>query len=319
MRALVFDGRASLHMDYPKPRPGKGQALLAVRLAGVCRTDLEILKGYMGFRGVLGHEFVGTVVEGPADWQGRRAAAEINCVCGQCDLCRGGLSSHCRDRTVLGIAGRDGAFADYVVMPVANLHRIPDNVTDEQAVFVEPLAAAFQVVRQVRLEKDAEVIILGDGRLGQLVARVLRNVVRRPILVGKHPEKLQLAEKQGIQTSLVREFVPKANCPVVVDATGTSAGFDLAMKTVRPRGTIVLKSTFAAGIDLNLAPLVINEVSVIGSRCGPFPDAIAALAAGTVEVASLISRRFKLDDGVAALAAGADPLNMKVLIEMRGQ
>jgi len=316
MRAIVFDGRATLRKNYADPRAGKGQALLAVRQAGVCKTDLEILKGYMGFRGVLGHEFVGTVIDAPAEWQGRRAVAEINCACGQCDLCRGGLSSHCRDRTVLGIAGRDGAFADFVVMPVATLHRIPDNVTDDQAVFVEPLAAAFQIIRQVRLDKDAEVVVLGDGRLGQLVARVLKTVVRRAILVGKHAEKLQLAEKQGIQTALLREFAPKANCPVVVDATGTSAGFDLAMKTVRPRGIIVLKSTFAAGIDLNLAPLVINEVSVIGSRCGPFPEAIAALAAGTVEVTSLISKRFSVDDGVSALAAAADPANMKVLIEV---
>ncbi|HUT57665.1 MAG TPA: alcohol dehydrogenase catalytic domain-containing protein [Phycisphaerae bacterium] len=323
MRALVFDGEAHLRTDYPIPKPGTGEALVAVHLAGVCRTDLEILRGYMGFAGVMGHEFVGSVVEGPPAWKHKRVVGQINCVCGRCDMCRGGLAAHCRNRTVIGISGRDGVFADFVALPAANLHAVPETLSDEQAVFVEPLAAAFQIPRQITIDTAAELVVLGDGRLGQLVARVLKNLCRRVVLVGRHPAKLLHAEKKGIQTVLAGDFRPRAEAPVVVDATGTASGFELAMKAVRPRGTIVLKSTFAPGgaedepgPPLDLAPLVINEVNVVGSRCGPFPDALAALAGGQVEVVDLISKRFSLDSGVAALEAAADGETLKVLIEV---
>ena len=316
MRAVVFDGQASLRREYPIPKPGPDDALVAVRLAGVCKTDLEILKGYMGFRGVMGHEFVGTVVEGPRAWKDKRVVGEINCICGRCEMCRAGLGNHCLDRTVLGIAGHDGVFAEYVAMPVANLHQVPDNVSDEQAVLVEPLAAAFEILRQVKLQRDQDVVVLGDGRLGQLIVRVLKTVARRVVLVGKHAWKLEAAEKQGIQTALVSDFVPRGRTPVVIDATGTPSGFDLAMRTVRPRGTIVLKSTFAGGDGLNLAPLVINEITVIGSRCGPFRDALAALAAGQVDVSSLIGKRFPLDDALDALAVAARGDSLKVILEV---
>lgn len=317
MRALVFrNGACSLERDYPAPVPLDGEALVAVRLAGVCKTDLEILKGYMGFTGVMGHEFVGEVTQGPGRWLGKRVAADINCPCGRCELCRRGLGNHCPNRGVLGIDKRDGAFADFLAVPVANLHEIPDHVSDDAAVFVEPLAAAFQMLQQVKFAAADAVAVLGDGRLGQLAARVLATVAR-PVLVGKHAEKLRLASAQGIETATADRFDAHGQYPIVVDATGSEKGFELAMRAVQPRGTIVLKSTFAGGGNLNLAPLVINEVTVVGSRCGPFDQAIAALAAGKVEVTSLISARYALDDAAAALAAAGDGKNIKVLIDVR--
>lgn len=317
MLALVFDGSASLRKDYPAPSPRAGEAVVAVRMAGVCRTDLEIVKGYMGFRGVMGHEFVGTVVSGPAQWQGKRVVSEINCVCGQCDMCKRGLSGHCLDRTVIGISGHDGAMAQQIAVPVRNLHEVPANISDEEAVFAEPLAAAFQIVKQVRLGLSDKVVVLGDGRLGQLVARVLKGPVPQLLLVGKHAAKLEAAEKQGIATKLLEEFVPRGQADVVVEATGSVGGLELAMRTVRPRGTIVLKSTIAAEGGMNLAPLVVNEVTVIGSRCGPFPDALRALARGEVDVSTLISQILPLSRGPEALEAAADGRNLKVLIDMR--
>ncbi len=317
MLALVFDGQVTLRSDYPAPRPARGEALIAVRVAGVCSTDLEVTKGYMGFTGVMGHEFVGEVIDGPVPWRRKRVVAEINCVCGRCDMCRSGLSNHCRGRTVIGIAGRDGVFAEQVAIPALNLHEVPAAVSDEQAVFAEPLAAAFQVTRQVRFQRSDTVIVLGDGRLGQLVARVLRPLVGRLVLVGKHPAKLEMAEKQGIQTTVVEEFVPRADAGVVVDATGSSSGFDLAMRAVRPRGVIVLKSTFTTTEALNLSPLVVAEVTVIGSRCGPLDEALGALASGAVDVSALVSRRYPLARAEEALRAADDPENVKVLIDVQ--
>jgi len=275
MLALIFDGQVRVRSDYPAPKPARGEALIAVRAAGICRTDLEIVKGYMKYTGVMGHEFVGTVVEGPRRWKHKRVVAEINCVCGRCDMCTSGLSNHCRERTVVGIDGRDGVFAEYVALPTANLHEVPEGVGDLDAVFVEPLAAACQVVRQVKIGPSENVVVLGDGRLGQLVVRVLKSHAgelratagkerqhRRDgslLLVGKHPSKLEAAEKQGVQTTQVDEFVPRGRADLVIDATGRPEGLELALRTVRPRGTIVLKSTFAAGAQLDLAPLVIDD------------------------------------------------------------
>jgi threonine dehydrogenase-like Zn-dependent dehydrogenase len=317
MLALVFDGKATLKKDYPAPQPSRGEALVAVRLAGVCSTDLEVLKGYMGFTGVMGHEFVGQVVEGPAEWKGKRVVAEINCVCGRCDMCRCGLSNHCRSRTVIGIAKRDGVFAQQVALPAVNLYEVPTSVSDEQAVFAEPLAAAYQITRQVTFQPSDTVIVLGDGRLGQLVARVLRPMARKLVLVGKHASKLEVAEKQGIETARVEDFVPQASADVVVEATGSPSGLELAMRAVRPRGKIVLKSTFAAAVGLNLSPLVVDEITVIGSRCGPMDQALGALAGGKVDVSALVSRRYPLEQAAEALRAAADPRNIKVLIDVR--
>lgn len=316
MRAVTFTDQLALRSDYPDPRPGAGEAVVQVSLAGICRTDLEIVRGYMDFHGVPGHEFVGRVVSGPAKWKNRRVVAEINCVCGSCDMCQSGLRNHCRNRAVLGIAGRDGAFADRVAVPVRNLHAVPDGVSDEAAVFVEPLAAAFQLVRQIRFDAAQKVVVLGDGRLGQLVGRVLVRRCPSLVLVGRHAEKLDLAERAHIHAVPVGDFVPARQADVVIDATGTAEGFELACRTVRPRGTIALKSTFAGRQPLNLSSLVVDEVTLIGSRCGPFADAIGALARGEVDVSHLISRRVPLDRAVEAFALAAQPDVLKVLLHV---
>ncbi|HZN69281.1 MAG TPA: alcohol dehydrogenase catalytic domain-containing protein [Tepidisphaeraceae bacterium] len=317
MRALVFDQSLSLRPRYPEPPESDGDTLLRVRQAGVCSTDLEITKGYMGFRGVLGHEFVAEVIASPnKDLIGQRVAGEINVVCGRCDLCLSGLSSHCRNRSVLGILNRDGAFADFVRLPAANLHVLPKGVDDDAAVFVEPLAAAFQVLKQVKLDGKKWVTVLGDGRLGLLVAQVLRDAGCPVRVIGKHPDKLALCEKWSIRSRPLNDIAPRHDQDVVVDCTGSAAGFELAMQMVRPRGTIVLKSTAAAGKALNLAPLVIDEINVVGSRCGPFREAIRALAEKRVDVASLVHRRMKLEQGVEAMELAGRPGVLKVILTM---
>jgi threonine dehydrogenase-like Zn-dependent dehydrogenase len=276
---------------------------------------LEITRGYMGFKGIPGHEFVGEVVSSSdRDLIGRRVVGEINVVCGRCDLCLSGLSNHCRNRTVLGILNRDGAFAEYVRLPALNLHILPDTVDDDAATFVEPLAAAFQVVKQVNLDDRKWVTVLGDGRLGLLVAQVLRDANCQVRVIGKHPEKLALCEKWSIRSRPLEEIVPRHDQDVVVDCTGSPEGLAIALQMVRPRGTVVLKTTTAAGAPLNLAPVVIDEISVVGSRCGPFREAIAALAEKRVDVTSLIHRRMKLEQGVEAMALAGRPGVLKVII-----
>ncbi|HEX3356750.1 MAG TPA: alcohol dehydrogenase catalytic domain-containing protein [Tepidisphaeraceae bacterium] len=317
MRALVFDQSLSLDTRRPDPTPVDGDTLIKVHQAGICATDLEIVKGYMGFRGVLGHEFVGEVVSSPdRDLVGQRVCGEINVVCGRCDLCLSGLSSHCRARTVLGILNHDGAFADLVRLPSQNLHVLPKNIDNDQAVFIEPLAAAFQVLKQIKLDGRKWVTVLGDGRLGLLVAQVLRNAGCPVRVIGKHAEKMALCEKWSIRSRPVEEIQPRHDQDVVIDCTGSAAGFEMAMQMTRPRGTIVLKSTVAAGKAMNLAPLVIDEINVIGSRCGPFREAIRALSEKTVDVTSLIHRRMKLDQGVEAMSLAGRPGVLKVLLTM---
>lgn len=326
MRALLFDKTLSFQPRHPEPPASAGDTLLRVRQAGVCATDLEIVKGYMGFRGVLGHEFVAEVVSSAdKDLVGQRVVGEINVVCGRCDLCLSGLSSHCRTRSVLGILNRDGAFADFVRLPAANLHVLPKSVDDDAAVFVEPLAAAYQVVKQLAGVRPAAaggplqnkwVTVLGDGRLGLLVAQVLRESGYPVRVIGKHPDKLNLCEKWSIRHRLLADIIPRHDQDVVVDCTGSAAGFELAMQMVRPRGTIVLKSTVAQGKPLNLAPLVIDEIQVLGSRCGPFREAIRALAEKRIDVASLIHRRMRIEQGVEAMEYAARPGVLKVLVTM---
>ena len=317
MKAIVFDSDNGPHLDenYPDPSPSRGEALIAIETIGVCKTDLEILKGYMGFSGVIGHEFVGTVTGGPDEWMSKRVVAEINCNCGACEFCRAGLGNHCPGRSVIGIAGRDGVMAEQAVAPLANLHRLPDSLTNDRAVFVEPLAAVLRIGQQIDLG-GACVVVLGDGRLGQLAARVIKGSTASVLMVGKHAHKLQLAAEAGIDTRGLEEFHPDRSADIVVDATGRSEGFKLALRTVRPLGTVVLKSTFATEGGMNLAPVVIDEINVIGSRCGPFAPAVRALDTGEIEVIDLISRRFDLSRGVEALQAAADGRNIKVLIDV---
>ncbi|MBI5725951.1 MAG: alcohol dehydrogenase catalytic domain-containing protein [Planctomycetes bacterium] len=319
MLAIEYNGNLVLRKDYPAPRPAEGEALIAVRKAGICRTDLEITRGYMNFRGVLGHEFVGQVVEGPDEWKGKRVVGEVNCPCGQCPLCSMGLGKHCRSRTVLGIQGRGGVFAEFTALPAANLHEVPPGVGDDEAVFAEPLAAAMQIIRQVRFMPTDGAVVLGDGRLGLLAAMALRNVLRDILLVGKHANKLAIAKACGIKTILAKDFLPRRSARFVIDATGTAEGFSLALRTVMPTGTIVLKSTYASPGWLNLAPVVIDEITVVGSRCGPFADAINALKDRDVNVLPLISAHYDLSDGVTAMVAAADPSNIKVIIDVARQ
>ena len=302
VKALTLAGDVlSLRTEYPTPEPQDGEALVRVRLAGICNTDLEIVRGYMAYQGVPGHEFVGEV-------DGRRVVGEINAACGLCDFCQAGLGRHCPNRTVLGILGRDGAFAEYLTLPSRNLHPIPDSLEDEAAVFAEPTAAAFEVLEQVPLEREQTVALLGDGKLALLIAQVLRGRCRLRVF-GKHPEKLRLL--RDVETSI---DPPRGQFDIVVAATGSEQGFQQALELVRPRGTLVLKSTVAAHPSLNLAPVVINEITVVGSRCGLFAPAIEALASGAVDPRPMISATYTLDDALAAFHRAEQPGVLKVLV-----
>lgn len=325
MRALLLtdDGPRLVH-DYPIPRPGPNEALIQVRLAGVCATDLQLLAGYKGgYRGVLGHEFVGTVTgaSGHPEWVGRRVAGELNIGCGQCDLCRAGLGKHCRRRQSLGIIRRDGVFADFLTLPLANLHPLPDSLPDEQAVFVEPLAAALQLLEQCHLRPDQRVYVLGDGRLGLLVAQVLARSGCDLTAIGRTPAKLAIVGARGIATArsdqpddLARLLARPAD--LVVEVTGSPDGFALARQLVRPGGILALKSTFAAPLPaFDISALVVDEITLLGSRCGPFAPAIRLLAEGAVSVTPLIHARYGLDDGLAALAHAGQRGVLKVLIQ----
>jgi len=301
-------------VDRREPAVAAGMALVRVAWAGICRTDLELVRGYMDFRGVLGHEFTGRVVEGPDAWRGARVVGEINFACARCPTCAKGLRRHCPARTVMGIAGADGAIAELVAVPVANLHRVPDAVPDEHAVFTEPLAAAFEIGEQLAIEPGGRALVLGDGKLGLLVAQVLAAAGARVALLGHHDAKLARLAARDIETSHTDAWTG-GPAPLVVEATGSVAGFRRAVSLVEPRGTLVLKSTIAAHEPLDLAPLVIHEVTVVGSRCGPFAPALDALASGTVEVDSLVTARFPLARADAALARSTERDTLKVLID----
>lgn len=315
MRALRFDGVAAAVVDHPDPSLSEGRVLLRPAVAGVCNTDLEIARGYMGFSGVLGHELVGHVESGPADWRGKRVACEINFACGDCSACARALGRHCADRTVMGILGQDGAFAERVAVPVANLHVVPDALDDEQAVFIEPLAAAFEICEQLTIESGVRALVLGDGKLGMLVAQVLDAAGAEVLAVGKHDDHLAMLRDRGVTTALLDDW-DRGKRDLVVDATGSKDGFAMAVAATNPRGTLVLKSTVADRASFDLAPLVIDEITVVGSRCGPFVPAIEALAAGTVDVRPMVAARYPLEDGVAALSAAGERGALKVLITM---
>ena len=315
MRAIAFDGSTlALQTDRPDPRPRPGEVLVRVQRAGVCETDLQILKGYHRFQGVLGHEFVGIAVGGAL--AGRRVVGEINCSCWSCETCvERGHPNHCPNRTVIGIVGRDGAFADLVAIPERNLHAVPDTIDDEIAVFTEPVAAAFRIPEQVHVNRDDRIVVLGDGRLGNLCAQVLARLSDHVEVVGKHRRKLALLENRGLSTRLLDETRGMHSADIVVDCTGSATGLPTALSLVRPRGTVVLKTTIAGDHALSLAPIVVDEVTIVGSRCGPFDRALDALARGLVDVKSLIAERFDLADGVRALERAEQPGVLKVLIE----
>ncbi len=317
MLALHWDGRQlRLKRSYPTPQAAENSAVVRVRLAGICSTDLQIFRGYMGFQGVPGHEFVGEVSEGPTGLIGKRVVGEINFACGACEACLRGLGRHCPTRRVMGILNADGSFAEYLVAPLANLHVVPEAVSDEEAVFTEPLAAAFEILEQVHLQPAAEVVILGDGKLGQLCAQVLHLTGARVTVVGKHQDKLALLRQLGVYTVRLADW-QSDRADLVVEATGSATGLSLALEAVRPRGTLVLKSTMAVPHTLSLAPLVINEVTVVGSRCGRFPPALRALAQRRVSVTPLIDQIYSLNEGLAAMERAAQPGARKILLKTR--
>ena len=314
MRALRFDGQLHLENDYPRPVVLPGEALIRVHLAGICNTDIEITHGYMGFQGVLGHEFVGTVEKATDKcWTGRRVVGEINCYCGVCPTCRGGDYSHCPQRTTLGIGGRDGALADYCVLPEVNLHEVPERVPDEEAVFSEPLAAALEILEQVHLRPTQRVVVLGDGKLGLLVAQVVRLTGCQLLAVGRHADKLAILERRGVATTTAAAAAD-IKADVVIDCTGHPDGFAAGREMVRPRGTLVLKSTFHGQSQVNLTSLVVDEVTLVGSRCGPFGPALRLLAMGLVDVKSLVAGVYPLDQAVTAFTHATTRGALKVLV-----
>jgi threonine dehydrogenase-like Zn-dependent dehydrogenase len=316
MRALTLEDHDVRIADVPIPEPAADSALVRVHVAGICNTDLELVKGYMHFQGVLGHEFSGVVEDGPAEWKGQRVVGEINFSCERCRVCRAGLQRHCPERRVMGILNADGSFAEYVSVPIANLHTLSDRISDETAVFVEPLAAAFEVLEQVHIEPGRDCVVLGDGKLGLLIAQVLHLSGARVLAVGRHPDKLAILERRDIETKLASEWSPSPTS-VVIEATGTAEGFERAVAATRPRGTLVLKSTIGKRPKIDLSPLVINEITVVGSRCGPFPPALRALELGNIDVHSLISDRVPLERATDGLERAKQRGTMKVLIEAK--
>ena len=318
--------------ERPLPKLRAGWALVRVRLAGICNTDIEILRGYHDFRGTPGHEFVGEVAEvrgtsrERARWLGRRVVGEINVSCSAygyrrlCTFCRRGLKTHCARRTVLGIVGHDGAFAEYLALPLENLHVVSDSITDEQAVFVEPLAAACEILSQVNIKKFREAAVLGDGKLAQLIARVLRTKLPRVVMYGKHDRKLALARQVGVNTKRVRGNATdmkrvRESYRLVVEATGSPSGLALAQRLTEPRGTLVLKSTFHGAAPVETWPIVVKEITVVGSRCGPFAKALALLRSSKVDPTALITRTFPLAEAGKAIQFVQENKVMKVLLK----
>ena len=312
MRALVWDGELRID-DLPEPALAPGEAIIRPLLAGICATDLHLTNGYKGFHGVLGHEFVG-VVEQCAEpgWLGQRVVGEINTTCGTCDHCAHGDTTHCVNRTALGINGRHGAMAERFALPVANLLRVPESIPDEAAAFAEPLAAAVEVVEQTHIRPSERVVVVGDGKLGLLVAQVLRLTGCALHLLGRHPERWDLLRRQGIATTSNAETLGDRAWDVVIDCTGSAQGVAAAQRLVRPRGRLVLKSTFHGTMALDLSTVVVDELSLLGSRCGPFAPAIRLLERGLIETAPLVYQMYSLADGVNAFEAARGQLKVFV-------
>lgn len=315
MKALFLDEKLELR-EVEAPRPGSDEALIQVILAGVCGTDREILKGYSRFRGIPGHEFVGRVVEcSRKEWLGKRVVGEINVACGECDLCLWGLGRHCPRRTVMGIVNRNGAFAEYLVLPVVNLHEVPPELRDQEAVFTEPVAAAAEILEQMPLSYSRRTAVLGDGRLGLLVAQVFRHARAQVTVVGKHASKLAVARSLNFKVAETgKDQLAAASFSVVVDATGSPSGLAEALRLVEPRGTVVMKSTFRDPATFDTAKLVVGEITLLGSRCGNFPTALDLLRDGAVKVDMLVSKTFALEEGLKAFDYLNDPSCFKVLL-----
>ena len=321
MKAVVFDNELKLDNNYAKPIPKEGEALIRVTLAGICNTDYEITKGYMGYVGILGHEFVGVVEEvngADKSWVGKRVVAEISWGCDDpnCEWCAKKNYRHCPNRHTIGIWKKDGCMAEYLTVPTNILFEVPQNVTDEQAVFVEPLAAACEILEQLHIEPTSKVLVLGDGKLGLTTALTLNAHNLDVLLVGKHQNKLDIAKAQGVKTQLLNEFTPEKKYDVVVEATGSASGFETSMSLTKPRGVLVLKSTVATGKELNLAPIVIDEITVLGSRCGQFGPALRLLEKNRIDFSPFISKTYSIDDALEAFEAHKSKETLKILIKI---
>jgi threonine dehydrogenase-like Zn-dependent dehydrogenase len=336
MKALRYENKKLSVSDVARPDDDR-EALVRVTLSGICNTDVEITRGYAGFEGTIGHEFVGVIESLPEVSEarasaraledtepsltvglltrGRRVVGEINAGCGSCDLCRAGDPRHCANRTVLGIVGRDGAHAEFLKLPLRNLLPVPDEVSDERAVFAEPLSAACGILERTRIDEQTRAAVIGDGKLGLLCAQVLSTTGAPVTLVGKHQSKLQIAERRGIETLTIEKAKMRTReFDVVVEASGSASGFDLALDLLRPKGTLVLKSTFHGATDLNAARIVVDEISVVGSRCGRFAPALELLKTNAVDVENLISEEHSLTDGLRAMTRAGEPGVLKVLL-----
>jgi threonine dehydrogenase-like Zn-dependent dehydrogenase len=318
MLGLYYDGELQLRDDLPIPEPGPGEALIKVMAAGICNTDLEMVRGYMDFKGIPGHEFVGVVeMADDPELVGKRVVGEINCCCGVCPICIDGKPNHCPQRTTLGLSGRDGAFAEYLALPVANLHIVPDTLPLYAAVFVEPLAACFRITEQIHVDPRRRVAVLGDGKMGLLAAQVMRLSGCILLAIGRHPHKLKILDRLGVRTALESDPNGDERFDIVIECTGKPEGFELARSLVDPAGIIVQKSTYVGSVDVDISKLVVDEIQVIGSRCGPFGPAIRALMRGLVNVQELIDRRFPLEMGLQAFEYAMMDETLKVILEMK--
>jgi threonine dehydrogenase-like Zn-dependent dehydrogenase len=316
MKSLWLENnQLRLRHDSPVPEPAGGEALVRVLWAGICNTDLELLRGYYPYTGIPGHEFVGRVEQGPVEWLGRRVVGEINASCGHCRFCLRGQPTHCENRTVLGIVNRNGAFAEYLTLPIANLHPVPDNIPTEVATFTEPLAAALEIQQQVSIGAAERVLVVGDGKLGQLVAQTLALIGCDLLVVGRHREKLVALEQRGIAVGFADAVVDRS-FDLSVECTGNPEGFAIARRALRSRGILVLKSTYAGHLTIDASSLVVDEITLIGSRCGPFKPALELLRTGQVDVSPLIHARYPLSEGLPAFDHAQKKGVLKVLLKV---
>ena len=316
MKGLVFDETLKLVNDLDKPSPNKGEVLIKTSMVGICNTDYEITKGYMGYKGVLGHEFVGVVVDGDSDWVGKRVVGEINLGCNNCSYCAQGLQRHCPNRGTLGIWQKDGCFQEYFTLPVENLLEVPNNVSDEEIVFIEPIAAAMEILEQVHIKPFERVALLGDGKLGLSIALILNAYNINFVHIGKHGDKLEISKNMGSKTMLLNDVKDlTAQFDYVIEATGSTGGFETSLSLVKPRGTLILKSTIAAKEGLNLAGVVVNEITIVGSRCGLFAPAMRLFENKKINVKPLISKILPFDKALEGFELNGDKETIKVLLK----
>jgi threonine dehydrogenase-like Zn-dependent dehydrogenase len=316
MKGLWLENKnLQLRTNLETPEPSADEALVRVTRAGICNTDLELIRGYYPYTGILGHEFVGVVEQGPPELINQRVVGEINAACGECFYCKKGIPTHCENRTVLGIVNRNGAFADYLTLPIKNLHSVPDSISTDAATFTEPVAAALEIQQQISISPNHRVLVVGDGKLGQLIAQTIALTGCDLLTVGRHTEKLANLENRGIKTGFADAIQPRS-FDIAVECTGNPTGFETARQALRPRGILVLKSTYAGQLTFDASALVVDEITLMGSRCGPFKPALELLAQHNIDVEPLIQAHYSLEEGLAAFEQAGQRGTMKVLLEM---